>query len=205
MQTREGVWENEKVCVNPCRRGSGLHKLSRSISLPFWRSAEQFVEFYHVVQTEHNDLQVFGDFVWCLCEQTSKVPHPIDLGRKRCHINPFTPKFKKYVLPTFGGEICEVVRICSIFIFHVSKLWKAKFFILCGVIFLVRLQGNLKLISLRSIITRLELSCSSSTRVKFNSWMKCVTAVLALMGHESIAHSVLLLVLITHVFPCFLG
>ena len=44
----------------------------------------------------------------------------------------------------------EVVRISSIFIFHLSKLWKAKFFILCDVIFLVRLQGNVKLISLGS-------------------------------------------------------
>ena len=26
--------------------------------------------------------------------------------------------------------------------FHLSKLWKAKFFILCDVIFLVRLQGK---------------------------------------------------------------
>ena len=33
-----------------------------------------------------------------------------------------------------------IVRIGSIIIFHLSKLWKAKFFILCDVIFLVRLQ-----------------------------------------------------------------
>ena len=33
MQTREEVWENEKVCVNPSRRGEGLHKLSRSPKL----------------------------------------------------------------------------------------------------------------------------------------------------------------------------
>ena len=32
------------------------------------------------------------------------------------------------------------MRIGSIIIFHLSKLWKAKFFILCDVIFLVRLQ-----------------------------------------------------------------
>ena len=36
----------------------------------------------------------------------------------------------------------EEVRIDSIIIFHLSKLWKAKFFILCDVIFLVRLQGK---------------------------------------------------------------
>ena len=29
--------------------------------------------------------------------------------------------------------------------FHLSKLWKAKFFILCGVIFLVRLQEKLEI------------------------------------------------------------
>ena len=36
----------------------------------------------------------------------------------------------------------EVARICNIIIFHLNKLWKAKFSILCDVIFLVRLQGN---------------------------------------------------------------
>ena len=34
----------------------------------------------------------------------------------------------------------EVVRISSIIIFYLSKLWKAKFFILCDVIFLVKLE-----------------------------------------------------------------
>ena len=34
------------------------------------------------------------------------------------------------------------MRIGGIIIFHLSKLWKAKFFILCDVIFLVRLQGG---------------------------------------------------------------
>ena len=38
----------------------------------------------------------------------------------------------------------EVVRIGSVIIFHLSKLWKAKFFILCDVIFLVRLQERLQ-------------------------------------------------------------
>ena len=33
MQTREGVWENEKVCVNPSHDGEGLHKLSSSPKL----------------------------------------------------------------------------------------------------------------------------------------------------------------------------
>ena len=43
------------------------------------------------------------------------------------HLNPS--------LPSFG----------SIIIFHLSKLWKAKFLILCDVIFLVRLQGEFEI------------------------------------------------------------
>ena len=38
-----------------------------------------------------------------------------------------------------------VVRIGSVIIFHVSKLWKSKFSILCDVIFLVRLQGKFEI------------------------------------------------------------
>ena len=38
--------------------------------------------------------------------------------------------------------LSEVLRIGSIILFHLSKLWKDKFFILCDVIFLVRLQGK---------------------------------------------------------------
>ena len=39
-------------------------------------------------------------------------------------VNPFTPKFKKYVLPTFQREmyINEAVRIGTMIIFHLSKL-----------------------------------------------------------------------------------
>ena len=39
-------------------------------------------------------------------------------------------------------SISDVLRIGSIIIFHLSKLRKAKFFMLCDVIFLVRLQGK---------------------------------------------------------------
>ena len=59
--------------------------------------------------------------------------------------NPFTPKFKKYIRdPKQFQEkrVSEMVRIGSIIIFRMSKLWKAMFFILCDVIFLVRLQGK---------------------------------------------------------------
>ena len=39
----------------------------------------------------------------------------------------------------------KVVRISSIMLFHLSKLWKAKFFMLCDVIILVRLQGKFEI------------------------------------------------------------
>ena len=39
----------------------------------------------------------------------------------------------------------EVVRIGSVIIFQLSKLCKAKFFILCDVIFLVRLQEKFEI------------------------------------------------------------
>ena len=62
-------------------------------------------------------------------------------------LEPLTPKFKKYNLPTSFEEQCilEVLRIGSIIIFHLSKLWIAKFFIFCDVIFLVRLQGKFEI------------------------------------------------------------
>ena len=47
----------------------------------------------------------------------------------------FSQPFKKRCMS-------DVARICSIITFHLSKLWKVKFSILCDVIFLVRLQGN---------------------------------------------------------------
>ena len=55
--------------------------------------------------------------------------------------NPFIPKIK----PFKEKYISEVVRIGSIIIFHLSELWKAKFFLLCGVIFLVRLQEKFEI------------------------------------------------------------
>ena len=61
-------------------------------------------------------------------------------------INPLTPKFKNTFYQTFKGEcISKPVRIGSIFIFHLSELWKTTLFVLCDVIFLVRLQGRFKI------------------------------------------------------------
>ena len=74
-------------------------------------------------------------------ERTAHVTHAI--------VTPFDKHWprtdlKKYILRTFFQETCisEVGKIGSIIIFHMSKLWKAKFSILCDVIFLVRLQGK---------------------------------------------------------------
>ena len=41
--------------------------------------------------------------------------------------------------------IIEVVRIGSIIIFYLSKVWEAKFFTLCDVIFLVRLKEKFEM------------------------------------------------------------
>ena len=57
-----------------------------------------------------------------------------------------TPKFKMYILPSPSRS--EVVRIASIIIFHLSKRWKAKFFILRDVYFGWGCRGNFKLITL---------------------------------------------------------
>ena len=66
---------------------------------------------------------------------TSLIRLTLSLQRsKRTFSQPFKEKCKS-----------EVVRIGSIIIFHLSKLWKAKFFILCDVIFLVRLQGKFEI------------------------------------------------------------
>ena len=60
--------------------------------------------------------------------------------------HPFTPKFKKYILQTFKEKcMSEVVRIGSVILFHLGKLWKTKFSTLCDVTFLVRLQGKFEI------------------------------------------------------------
>ena len=61
--------------------------------------------------------------------------HPVSSG-------PFTSKFNKVHSPNLFKERCisEVVRIGSIIIRRLIKLWKAKFFVRCDVIFVVRLQ-----------------------------------------------------------------
>ena len=65
--------------------------------------------------------------------------------------NPFTPKFKSTFSQPFREKcISEVVRISSIIIFHLRKLWRAKFFILCDVAFWWGCKGNLSLITLGS-------------------------------------------------------
>ena len=62
-------------------------------------------------------------------------------------LKPFHSQVQKYILPTLKREmyICEVVRIGKLIISHLSELRKAKFFILCDVIFLVRLQEKFEI------------------------------------------------------------
>ena len=59
-------------------------------------------------------------------------------------IDPFTPRqFESTFSQPFEAKFTsDVVRIGSLIIFHLSKLCKVKFFIMCGVIFMVRLQGK---------------------------------------------------------------
>ena len=55
----------------------------------------------------------------------------------------YRDRFSATILATISGEcISDAARIGSIIFFHLSKLWKANFFILCDVTFLVRLQGK---------------------------------------------------------------
>ena len=53
--------------------------------------------------------------------------------------------FHSQVQKSTFSQQSEVVRIGSVINFHLSKLWKAKFFTLCDVILLVQLQGKLDL------------------------------------------------------------
>ena len=62
--------------------------------------------------------------------------------------------------------ISDVVRIGSMIIFHLSKLWKGKFFILCDVIFLVRLQEKFEIVPPGGIPTWREIDCVGLGGVK---------------------------------------
>ena len=60
---------------------------------------------------------------------------------------PFHSQVPKVHSPNLSKEkyMGEVVRIGSVIIFYLSKLWKAKFSLLCDVIFLERLQGKFEI------------------------------------------------------------
>ena len=65
-------------------------------------------------------------------------------------VTPFPPSSKSTFSQTFSEECMrEVMRLGNIMIFRLSKLRIAKFLV-CDVIFLVRLQVNLKSITLWS-------------------------------------------------------
>ena len=93
--------------------------------------------------------------------KTAKIDVRKALWLKETLLYPLTPKFKlKCTFSQLLKENClsKVVRIGNIIIFHVSKSWKAKFIILCDVIFLMRLQGKFEMITLGS--ERVKLPCS---------------------------------------------
>ena len=99
---------------------------------------------------------VKNEMPWNITEMPFDWWNPMDLSQGTCSptfvftslalvwTNPFTPKFKHYILPDFKEKCTnEVVTIgICISIFHLSELWKAKFFILCDVLILVGLQGK---------------------------------------------------------------
>ena len=75
------------------------------------------------------------------------VTFPIRRWQVGCSVEPCYPFHswaQKVYSPNLSKSDCmsDEARICSIITFHLSKLWKVKFSILCDVIFLVRLQGN---------------------------------------------------------------
>ena len=74
--------------------------------------------------------------------------------------------------------ISKIVRIGSMIIFHLSKQWKATFFILCDVIFLVKLQGKFESITLeskrvkaRDLNSQVQKVCSPNL-LKRNVWVR---------------------------------
>ena len=78
------------------------------------------------------------------------VPHffrPRQIARESSLSRPeltWLPR-KPFFLPFNKKCISDVERIDSIIIFHPSKWWKAKFVVLCDVIFLVRLQEKFEI------------------------------------------------------------
>ena len=69
----------------------------------------------------------------------------ITLGSER--VNSFTPKIKKYILPTFHRETYKLyyANLVAQSFFCSSRLRKAKFFILCHVILVMRLREKFEL------------------------------------------------------------
>ena len=122
-------------------------------------------------KTEHVDVENWDDLpmIWLLCTQVQTFEKSSEFqikfqmflfyavvraGTTEFDSRIFEPssKFNRTFAQPFK-EICmsEVVRIGSIIIFHLNKRCKAKFSILCDVIFLVRLQGKFEVLSLLGV------------------------------------------------------
>ena len=80
-----------------------------------------------------------GLLVWLLSKSSATVWFG---WGKSTLLQPFHSQVQKVHSPNPSKEkcICDVVRIGTIIICQLSKLWKTKFFIPCDLIFLVRLQ-----------------------------------------------------------------
>ena len=76
------------------------------------------------------------------CPTLHRLHVPVKCLIPRVVLQPFHSWAQKVHSPNLLKRKCisGVARICIIIIFHLSKLWKAKFSLLCDVIFLLRLQ-----------------------------------------------------------------
>ena len=77
----------------------------------------------------------------------TQITPPLSIAYARDTVTLSLPSLQsRFPQPLKEKWISEAVRIGTIIItFNLSKLWKAKFFILCGVILLVRLQEKFEL------------------------------------------------------------
>ena len=89
-------------------------------------------------------------------------------------------------------ENCEEVIIGSIIIFHLLKLWKATFFMLHGVTFLVRPTGeiwNWSLLGVKGLITILHVLYLKLLFSYLMPWNESILPVFQPTSHSSCTHS----------------
>ena len=150
LALREGwVETSPETCIDPPTHIGPPGRLQSSCTLwdSRWTPAGPRSDSWRLPTGEHIE--------WSIISQVSSDLLTLSIpSSKRTFsqpFDPFTPKFKTYILPNFEGKCTsEVVRIGSIIISRPVKLRKTKFSILCGYIFWWDCRGNLKLITLGS-------------------------------------------------------